>query len=93
MVHKQQQYFLRHKVLTEYFFLPISETEIFFQSKLPTENVFPQKTIAPRPLQVKWMFPYHCLRKVLEFYYKMFENNRLFFFNKLFFLKQFFLQF
>ena len=34
------------------FFLPISETEVLFQS---TEKKFPKKTIAP--LQVKWMFP------------------------------------
>ena len=51
----KKQYFLRHKVLTEYFFLPISETEFFFQSILPTEIFFPKKTIA---LQVKWMFTY-----------------------------------
>ena len=42
-------------MLTEYFFLPISETEFFFLS---------QKTIAPPP-QVKWMFPY--LYNVLSF--------------------------
>ena len=29
----QKQQFLRHKVLTEYFFLPISETEFFFSIK------------------------------------------------------------
>ena len=32
-------------MLTEYFFLPISETEYFFQSNLPTEKFFPKKTI------------------------------------------------
>ena len=40
----QKQYFLRHKLLIEYFFLPISETENVFQSNLQTE-----KTIAPPP--------------------------------------------
>ena len=38
--------FLRHKVLTEFFFLPISETEFFFQSNLPTKN-FPLKNYSP----------------------------------------------
>ena len=31
----QKQYLLRHKVLTEYFFLPISETEFCFSPKKP----------------------------------------------------------
>ena len=54
----QNQYFLRHKVLTEYLFLHISETYIFFQSNLPTEIFFFSKNIdPPPPLQVKWMFP------------------------------------
>ena len=44
-----QQKFLRHKVLTEYFFLPNSEIEFFFQSNFPTEIFFSQKTIAPTP--------------------------------------------
>ena len=44
----QKQYFLSHKVLTEYFFLPISETDFFLQSNLPTEKNVPKKTIAPR---------------------------------------------
>ena len=55
----KKQYLLRHKVLTEYFFLPISETEIFYQSNLPTESPPPQKKnhSPPTPLQFKWMFP------------------------------------
>ena len=48
-----QKQFLRHKVLSEYFVLPISETEIYFPSNLLIE---PPST--PTPLQVKWMFPY-----------------------------------
>ena len=47
----QKHYFLRHKVLTEFFFLPISETETKIKSNLPTAIFFPKKTI------VKWMFP------------------------------------
>ena len=53
----QNRYFLRHKVLTEYFFLPISETEFFFSIKFADSNFPPKKNIAP-PFQVKWMFPY-----------------------------------
>ena len=35
----QKQQFLRYKMLTEYFFLLISETENFVQANLPTENI------------------------------------------------------
>ena len=39
----QNQYFLRHKVLlTEYFFLPISETEMFF-NEICRQKCFPPK--------------------------------------------------
>ena len=60
-----QDYFLstitiRQKVLSEYF-LPMSETDMFFQSNLLTEKKIPQKTIASPSLQVKWMFPYQCI--------------------------------
>ena len=43
----QKQYFLRHKVLTEYFFLPISETENVFQAslKFADKKIFPKKPI------------------------------------------------
>ena len=45
----QKQHFLRHKVLTEYFFLPISQTEIFFQTNLQTEFLFSPKNHSPPP--------------------------------------------
>ena len=38
-------------------FLTMSETENFFSSNLLTENISPQKSIAPPPFQVKWMLP------------------------------------
>ena len=46
----------RNKELSEYCFLPMSETENSFSSNLLTD-IFPQKNHSPRPLQVKWMFP------------------------------------
>ena len=52
-------YYKNNKVLTEYFFLTVSETEFFSQANAD-RNVFPQQTIAP-PLQVIWMFPYTVL--------------------------------
>ena len=50
IVFLRKQVFFRQKVLSEYFFLPISETEISFLSNLLTEN-FSQKTyLAPSKL-------------------------------------------
>ena len=43
----QKLYFLRHKVLTEYFFLSISQTEKFCQSNLQTEKKIPKKNHSP----------------------------------------------
>ena len=61
--------FLRHKVPSEYFFLPNSETEFFFQSHLPTENPPPPKKNPKQPpppfLQIKWMFPKFMLSQEL----------------------------
>ena len=50
-----KQYFFRRKVLTEYVFLPMSETE-FLSIKYADREKIPQKNIPPPgPLQVKWM--------------------------------------
>ena len=38
-----QKQFLRHKVLSEYLFLPMSETEIFFHQICWEKNDFPEK--------------------------------------------------
>ena len=56
------------------FSLPISETEILFQSNLPTEIVSPQKTQPPPPLQVKWMFPKLKLRCGVCFFVQSISN-------------------
>ena len=45
-LQKQQ---IRHEVLTEFFFLPISETEKHFQANLQTEFFFSQKNHSPLP--------------------------------------------
>ena len=40
-VSLRDQYFLRHKLLSEYFFPSMSETEFFSPSNLQTENIPP----------------------------------------------------
>ena len=65
----QKQSFLRHKVLTEYLFLPISETD-FFLKQICRQKNFPQKK-PQQTLQVKciWMFPYQYLKIYLFLQY------------------------
>ena len=49
-------YCIRHKVLSEYFFLPVSEIEILFPSNLLT-NFFSNK----QQHYSLWMFPYEII--------------------------------
>ena len=52
----QKQYFLKHKVLTEFFFCPLQRQKKI-SIKFADRNCFSPKNHSP--LQVKWMFPYH----------------------------------